>query len=169
MAIKDALLPEFDQEMRVTRTHLERIQDEKLSWQPHEKSMSLQSLASHLAEIPDWGVSTLAADSFDVNPPGGSAYVPAKYGSREETLTAFDKNVKTARMKLSEMTDEEFMKPWSLLAGGQTLFTMPKVAVLRSFMFSHLVHHRGQFSVYLRMTGAAVPSTYGPSADEAGM
>jgi len=166
MAFKDALLPEFDNEMRLTRRLLERTPEGKNDWAPHEKSMKLWRLAGHLAELPGWGATTFEVDSFDVNPPGGSSYKPEPAKSTKELLEIFDKNVARARAVIEKQPDSEFMKPWSLLNGGQTVFTMPKAAVLRSFFFSHIIHHRGQYSVYLRLLNIPVPSIYGPSADE---
>jgi len=169
MAIKEALLPEFDQEMGSTRKMLDRVPDGKFDWQPHKKSMSLGRLASHVAELPHWGVSTVKADSFDVAPPGGTEYKPPTYASKAELVAAFDRNAAEARALIESMDDGAFMQPWSLLRAGQAMFTMPKVAVVRSFVFNHLYHHRGQLSVYLRLLDVPVPGTYGPSADEMGM
>lgn len=169
MAIRDAILPEFDMEMGTTRKMLERVPEDKLGWKPHEKSMTLGVLASHVAEIPGWGVATVSADSFDVNPPGGSAYQSPNHATREALLKSFDENAKKARDLIASMDDGAFMQPWSLLSGGQPMFTMPKAAVLRSFVMNHLFHHRGQLSVYLRMNDVALPSVYGPTADEGKM
>lgn len=167
MAIKDSMLPEFDQEMAVTRKVLERVPDDKLDWQPHAKSMSLARLAGHLAEIAGWGVMTLTQDSIDLAPPGGQAYVPQIPKSRQEILDKFEAGLKQGREALANASDETMMQPWSLLRGGETLMTLPKVAVLRTWVLSHNVHHRAQLSVYLRLLDVPVPSIYGPSADEA--
>jgi len=142
MSISAALLPEFDQEMATTRRTLERVPDDKLGWKPHEKSMSLGRLASHLAEAPIWGVVGLTTDSMDMG-----NYKPWEGASREEILAVFDKNVAAARSAMEAAADATYMTNWSLTAGGQTLLTMPKVAVVRVFMMNHLIHHRGQFSV----------------------
>ena len=164
MSISAALLPEFDQEMATTRRTLERVPDDKLGWKPHEKSMSLGRLASHLAEAPSWGVAGLTKDSVDMG-----NYEQWEGASRQEILAVFDKNVAEARAAIEAAADATYMTNWSLTAGGQTLLTMPKVAVVRVFMMNHLIHHRGQFSVYLRMNDVSVPSIYGPSADEGQM
>jgi uncharacterized damage-inducible protein DinB len=169
MSISAALLPEFDQEMATTRKTLERVPEDKFDWKPHEKSMALGGLATHLANLPIWTVFTINQDSLDLNPPGQGPYRLEPKTSRQEILEDFDKNVAAARAAIAGASDEELLKPWSLLSGGNTLMTLPKVAVLRSFVMNHLVHHRGQFSVYLRLNDIPVPSIYGPSADEGTM
>jgi uncharacterized damage-inducible protein DinB len=167
MSIADSMLPEFDQEMASTRRALERVDESQLAWQPHEKSMTLGRLASHLAELPGWAATTIAEDSFDLAPTDRpSTYNPASFGSRQEILDTFDASVATARAGIAKTGDESMFQPWTLLKGGETVFTMPRVAVLRMMLFSHVIHHRGQLTVYLRLTGAMVPSIYGPSADE---
>ncbi len=163
MAIKDGLLPEFDHEMAVTRKVLARIPEDKFGWKPHEKSMTLGRLASHLAEIPGWVKETLTLDSLDMGE-GHPSDAPA---TRDAVLAKFDKMVAVARPLIEGATDGQFMSTWTLKNKGQTVFSAPKVAVLRSFVFSHAVHHRGQMSVYLRLNNVPVPSIYGPSADEA--
>jgi uncharacterized damage-inducible protein DinB len=167
--ISQALLPEFDMEMASTRKTLERVPEDKPDFAPHAKSMPLARLASHVAEIPVWGVMTLAQDEFDMNPPGGQAYRTTAMTSRKALLDMFDEQVKKARAALASMSDEAMMKPWTLKNGGQTIMSMPRVAVMRSFVMNHMIHHRAQLGVYLRMNGAPVPSIYGPSADEGGM
>ena len=169
MAIKEMLLPEFDQEMATTRKLLERVPENKPEWRPHAKSMTLARLAGHVSELPVWATMTLTQDSLDLNPPGGPSFAPAVMKSRQELLTSFDGNVKAAREALSGAQDQDFIKPWSLLKGGQTLFTMPKMAVLRSFVLSHTIHHRAQLGVYLRMNDIPLPPSYGPTADEGAM
>lgn len=166
MKIRDALLPEFDHEMATTRKVLERCPDEKFGWKPHAKSMSMDALATHIADMTGWAVLMFARDSFDVAPPGGEPvkYEPAK--SRKELLEKFDKNVAEARAALSKVEDDELMKDWSLLAGGKAIFTMPRAAVWRSMIMNHQIHHRAQLSVYLRLNDIPVPAMYGPSADE---
>ena len=169
MPLNQALLPELDHEMAGTRKTLERVPDDKLAWKPHEKSFSMGELATHLAEMPSWASVTLDQDSFDVNPPGGSTYQRPKLGSRKEILELFDKNLVAAREALRKATDEQLMKPWSLLNGGKVTMTMPRLAVFRSFIMSHNIHHRAQLGVYLRLNNVAVPALYGPSADEQSM
>src|SRR5258707_660451 len=169
MAINQALMPEFEHEMANTRKTLERIPEDKFGWKPHEKSMALGHLAVHLTEILVWAGHTLEQDSIDVAPEGGQPYQPPKANTRREVLDLFDKNMASARAKLAATTDEQFMKPWSLLSGGKTLMTMPRVAVFRSFVMNHGIHHRAQLGVYLRLNNVPVPAIYGPSADETGM
>ncbi|HTM05305.1 MAG TPA: DinB family protein [Vicinamibacterales bacterium] len=158
----DALLPEFDHEISTTRKLLERVPDDKLSWTPHPKSMSLARLATHLATLPWWGEMTLTQSEFDT----AGVPTPADAASRAELLSRFDTNAAKTRAALADRSDAELMAPWSLKRSGQTIFSMPKAAVWRSFVLSHLVHHRGQLSVYLRLLDVSVPSIYGPSADE---
>ena len=164
--INQALLPEFDMEMANTRKTLERVPDDKLGWKPHEKSMTMGRLVGHLAELPGWAAPTITQDNLDIAPPGGPVYQGVTAKSRKEALDLFDKHVSTARAAIASATDDQLMKPWSLLKGGKTLMTMPKVAVLRSFVMNHMIHHRAQLGVFLRLNNVAVPSIYGPSADE---
>jgi len=170
MAIRDALLPEFDQEMATTRKFLERVPENKSDWKPHEKSMPMGRLAGHIAELPGWAATSLTQDGFDIAPVGGSSnYKPAVMTSRQQLLEIFDKSVATAREAIAAASDEKMMQPWSLLRGGTPIFTMPRAAVIRSFGLSHVIHHRAQLGVYLRLNNVPVPSAYGPSADEGNM
>jgi uncharacterized damage-inducible protein DinB len=162
MAIKDALLPEFDHEMATTRRVIERVPDGKFAYKPHDKSMTMGRLASHIADMPTWAVSGITLDSLDL----AAGHKPFEAASQAELLTAFDKNAAAARSAIAGATDETFMKNWSLKNGATTLMTMPKIAVVRSFVLNHIIHHRGQLSVYLRLNDVPVPSIYGPSADE---
>jgi len=169
MAMNQAMLPEFDNEMANARKTLERVPDGKFDWKPHAKSMSMGALASHIASIPQWGKMTMDTPSLDVNPPGGPAMQPPVLKTRAEVLTFFDKNVPEARAAIAAASDQALMTPWSLLSGGKTILTMPRVAVLRGFVLNHLIHHRAQLGVYLRLNDIAVPAIYGPSADEGKM
>jgi len=166
MSMTDFLLPEFDEEMAATRRMLERVPDGKAAWQPHAKSMTLGRLATHLAEIPGWTVRSLTMSELDIAPPGGPPYQPRTLGSTAEILRIFDQTVVEARQALASANDAEFAKPWTFKRGGQTIWTRPKHAVFRSMMMSHLVHHRAQLGVYLRLQEVAIPGMYGPSADE---
>jgi uncharacterized damage-inducible protein DinB len=168
MSISQSLLPEFDQEAASTRRTLERVPGDKLDYQPHEKSMTMGRLAQHISEMPGWGATTLTSDEFDISP-DGSAYQPPPVGSPAEILAAFDKGVNDLRAALAATSDEALMKPWSLKMGGKTMFTMPKVAVVRGMIMNHIIHHRAQLGVYLRMNNIPVPAIYGPSADEGAM
>lgn len=162
MPIADSLLPEFDHEMTVTRKLLERVPDDRLAWKPHQKSMSLGQLAQHVATIPRWGDVTLSRTEFDL----ASEPPPAPLGSRAEMLAVFDRHVAAARAALVGKGDGEMTAAWALKRGGGTIFSMPRTAVWRSFVMSHLIHHRAQLGVYLRMHDVPLPSIYGPSADE---
>jgi uncharacterized damage-inducible protein DinB len=166
MHISDSILSEFDHEMAATRKTLERVPEDKSDWKPHQKSMTLSRLAGHLAELPTWAVHSLTLDSIDMTSPGGNPPVPAVMTSRQRLLEDFDKNVAAARSAIAAATDEKFMQPWSLLKGGQAIMTLPRIAVVRSFVLNHTIHHRAQLGVYLRLNNIPVPSLYGPSADE---
>jgi uncharacterized damage-inducible protein DinB len=169
MALRDALLPEFDQEMAAARRHLERVPEDKLTWKPHEKSGTLGWLAGHIANIPGWAVMGIKQDSIDLAPGGVPVPQPAPPSSRRELLENFDKNVKAAREAVAGVEDAHLAQNWSLLRNGQPVLTLPRTGVLRLFVMNHLIHHRAQLGLYLRLNGVPVPSTYGPSADESGM
>ena len=162
MALVDMLLPEFDHEMATTRKLLERVPDDRLAWAPHAKSFTLGQLAQHVATIPMWGTMTLTLNELDLA--GGFENPPAE--SRAALVKLFDNNAAKARMELTGKTDAELMAPWALKRGADTIFSMPKASVWRSFVMNHLVHHRAQLSVYLRMQDVPLPAMYGPSADE---
>jgi len=165
MALNQAILPEFDHEMENTRKSLERIPEDKLGWKPHEKSATLGGLATHLATINGWADAIVGQDSFDVK----NAPPPGTLKSRAEVLGEFDKNTASARKAIAGASDEQLMKPWSLLNQDKTIFTMPRIGVLRAFIMNHTIHHRAQLGVYLRLNNVPVPSIYGPSADEGSM
>ena len=168
MSISKSILPEFDHEMANTRKTLERVPDDKFSWKPHDKSMTLGGLSTHLANIPSWTKETFARNELDVAPPGEPPYRLEEKKSAAELLAAFDENVASARAALEAATDEDWQGKWSLLMGGKTIFTLPRTAVMRGFVMNHLIHHRAQLGVYLRLLDVPVPSIYGPSADEGG-
>ena len=161
-----AFLAELDNEAKVTRQCLERVPAEKFDWKPHEKSMTFGRLASHIAEMFGWTGSTLQHDVLDF---ATMEYTPFEPRTTEELVAFFDKHIADAKAALADASDETFMKDWTMRNGEQVYFTMPKVAVMRSFVMNHIVHHRGQLSVYLRLNDIAVPSIYGPSADEGAM
>ena len=162
MNIADTLLPEFDNEMATTRKVLERVLDDKLTWKPHPKSWDMAHLAHHIANLPNWATETMKTDSIDYT----NYQPPAAPESSEEILAILDKNVVAARAVLASAGNDAYLQNWSLTANGQTFFTMPRVAVLRSFVMNHMIHHRGQLCVYLRLNDIPVPAVYGPSADE---
>jgi len=159
--ISQSLISEFDMEMANVRKVLARVPDEKFSYKPHEKSMSMGQLASHLAELTGWAGDTLRTNSFDV---GG--YKAPEIKTNHELLAKFDQNVASTREQLAATSDEAFMATWTLKAGDEVFFSMPRVAVWRGMIMNHLIHHRGQMTVYLRLNDIPVPAIYGPSADE---
>jgi uncharacterized damage-inducible protein DinB len=160
MSIAQTLLPEFVQEMATTRRLLERVPDDRYAWKPHAKSFSIGHLAQLLSWMPGWITTTLTSDSLDLS--GGTGYSTEKVAT---LLELFDKNVREARAALVAASDDDFAKPWSLKMGERVLMTMPRGVTTRQHI-NHLVHHRGQMSVYLRLLDIPVPSIYGPTADE---
>src|SRR5258708_30114160 len=166
MSLSQALLPEFDQEMANTRKTLERVPHDKLDWKPHQKSTAMGGLATHLANLTTWVVDTIEKDSFALAPEGAPPPRAVALNTQAEVLATFDRNVAAARAAIAAANDETLLQPWSLLSGGKTIMTLPRVAVLRSFVMNHTIHHRAQLGVYLRLNDIAVPSIYGPSADE---
>jgi uncharacterized damage-inducible protein DinB len=169
MPLNQSLLPEFDQEMANTRKTLQRVPENKLGWKPHKKSGSMGWLAGHVANLPGWAVITIKQDSLDLSPDGAPPKPQPEPKSQKELLATFDKNVAEARAALAGADDATLFKPWSLLKTGKVLMTMPKIACLRGFVMNHLIHHRAQLGVYLRLNDIAVPAIYGPSADEGNM
>jgi uncharacterized damage-inducible protein DinB len=165
MAMKDALLPEYDHEMGATRRVLERVPVADLAWKPHEKSFSLGQLAAHLANIPHWVDAILDGPVFDLATVGEDGR-PKEPTEMESTLARFDASVKRSRAKLNDQTDAALLSTWTMKQGTQEILTMPKISVLRSFIMNHLIHHRGQLTVYLRLRNVPVPALYGPTADE---
>ena len=166
MSLSDALLPEFDQEMANTRKVLERIPDDKLAWKVGEQFNTIGWVGMHLAEIPGWVALTMNQESFDIAPPGGEPYRTPAATSSQKILDVFDKNVAQARAAIAQASDDQFAQPWSLLNGGEAMFTFPRGAVLRTFIMNHMIHHRGHLCVYLRLNDVSVPGLYGPSADD---
>lgn len=166
MNYSQTILPEFDQEMANTRKVLERLPEDKMDWRAHSKSNTIGWNANHLAEIPSWVEGMLTQPSWDFAPAGGESYQSPKLTTRQELLNLFDRNVAAARRALGAVKDEEMTQPWSLLQTGKLIFTMPRAAVIRSFVLNHLIHHRAILCVYLRLNDIAVPGMYGPSGDE---
>jgi uncharacterized damage-inducible protein DinB len=164
-----ALQQEFETEMANTRACLERVPDAALDFQPHPKSMTMRKLANHIAELPTWVSGTLCADEFDMDPPGGPKFETPDHGSRQALLESFDHNVAEAKASLAKATEAQLDSPWTLKNAGHELFTMPKGAVLRTWVLSHVIHHRAQLGVYLRLKDVALPQVYGPTADDQGM
>ena len=163
MGIRETLLTEFDHELATTRRLLERLPNGEaaLAWKPHPKSMSLGGLSTHLANIPTWTNAIMDQTFYDLS---DEPHVDERR-TRADVLAHFDQSATAAR-KAIDKTDAEFAAMWTLKRSGQEVFSMPRTAVFRSFVFNHLIHHRGQLSVYLRLNDIPVPPIYGPSADE---
>jgi uncharacterized damage-inducible protein DinB len=165
MSLVDALLPEYDHELATTRRLLERVPESEFGWKPHEKSMTLGQLAGHVANMPFWLSATLNAPFYDVNTGDKEARLDPP-SSRDVMLKEFDEKVSKARASLASKSDAEMMAPWALKSGDQEFFSMPRATAVRTFVMNHLIHHRGQLSVYLRLKNVPLPSMYGPTADE---
>ncbi len=165
MTFSQSLLPEFDQEMTNTRKMLECVPDGKMDYQPHPKSMTMTRLATHVAELPSWATMTLDQDVLDMQP----GYKPHFAASQAELLEMFDKNVAEARGRIAATSDEQWGQIWTFKFAGKTIMAMPRAAVVRGVVMNHLIHHRAQLGVYLRLNDVAIPGMYGPSADEPNM
>ena len=170
MPLIDLFLAEFDQEMANLRKMLERVPEAKFAWKPHEKSFTMLNLASHVANIPTWTIQTFQQDQLDIAPAGQPPYKTPQAESAKHLLELADANIAAAKKALSTgITDEQMMKPWTLLSGGKAILTLPRWVVQRSFVMNHMIHHRAQLGLYLRLCDVSVPGMYGPSADETGM
>ena len=163
MSARDALLAEFDHEMAMTRHLLERVPDGRLDWRPHEKSYALGGLATHLAQLPHWGTAILQHDFHDLADAGPPR---AARASTREVLELFDRHVTEVRRALLDTSDAQLMAPWSLRKGEHLILSIPRLSALRRFLLHHVIHHRGQLTVYLRMQEVPLPPLYGPTADE---
>jgi len=162
MTFSQTVLPEFEEEMKSTRKLLECVPDGKFDYQPHAKSMTLGRLATHVAEVPSWTGPTLDQEVLEMDP----AFKPHIATSRAELLQIFDKGVAEARAKISASSDEAWGKTWSFKMNGKIMMSMPRSVVLRSMILNHMIHHRAQLGVYLRLNNVAIPGMYGPSADD---
>jgi uncharacterized damage-inducible protein DinB len=165
MSMSASLLSAFDHIIEGTRQHLESIPDDRLGWKPHDKSYSIGDLGTHLANLPSWVMMTLGQDELDVAPPGEDPPRMEPLGSSGEMVSTIDENATAARAAIEGASDEDLMAEWTLLKGGEALFTLPKIAVLRTFVMDHMIHHRGQLTVYLRLLDIPVKQTFGPTAD----
>ena len=166
MKMTDLFLAELEREAGATRRVLQRVPEGKPDWKPHEKSMPLGYLATLVATLPSWVAMTINQDELDLNPPGGAPYSPPVLKTSRDLVQRMDEGVAEARRALANTTDDHLMTPWRLLVAAQVVSEQPRHIVLRDAVFNHLAHHRGQLTVYLRLTGAMVPAIYGPSADE---
>jgi len=160
MTIAETFLPEFDVEMATTRRLLERVPSEKGTWKPHQKSFPLGHLAQLIARMPGWITQALHNTRLDL-----SSFVPYTYETTETLLAEFDRNVREAREALAAAKDADFAVTWSVTQGDRVLLSMPRRDIVRQNI-NHLIHHRGQLSVYLRLLDVPLPSIYGPTADE---
>jgi uncharacterized damage-inducible protein DinB len=163
MTMIDSLMAEFEHEAQTTRKHLERLPGDKLDWRPHEKSFTAVALASHITELVTFADAIFNQDELDFDP---ATYKPYLATSVADLIKTFDDNVAKGKQAMAGVTDETLKQPWSFKIMGRVRFEKPKAAVFRDFTLSHLIHHRGQFSVYLRLLNVPVPGSYGPSADE---
>lgn len=162
MSYSKILLPEFESEMKKTRSLLERVPDGKGDFKPHEKSMPLQRLASHVAELPGWARTTLDTELLEMEP----GFQPQIFKTREELLKVFDKNVADALERIRAATEEDWKKTWTFKYAGQVYMSQPRTEVMRESVLNHLIHHRAQLGVYLRLNNVEIPGMYGPSADD---
>ncbi|MBS1597998.1 MAG: DinB family protein [Bacteroidetes bacterium] len=164
MALNTMMLNEYNQESLLTRKMLERVPFDNPTWKPHEKSMTIQRLSSHVAEIPVWMLRILDADRFDFM----VLTQREKYHAKDsaELLQKFADISAQANAALQNATDEQLLANWSGCRGEQIIFTVPRIVAIRNWVFNHTIHHRGQLSVYLRLNNIPVPGMYGPSADE---
>lgn len=159
----DSLLAEFTREAATTRKHLERLPDSRFEWRPHPKSSAAGELGCHLVDCIRWVEPTFGADQLDMDP---RAYQPVTASTVAELLEAFDREVATAKQAMANAADPNATQPWRLMIRGKVWFEKPREDVFRDMTLSHLVHHRGQLSVYLRLLDVAVPGSYGPTADD---
>ena len=169
MTISEGMLPELDQELANTRKILERVPQGRMDYRPHPKSWTLGGLATHVATLPGWTSMTIGRSELDIAPVGEGPMRVPEAKTPAELLTRFDEHASAARASLAGASDATMLGPWTLLAGGNAIFTMPRVAVMRTFVMNHLIHHRAQLGVYLRMCDVPLPNLYGPTADEGGM
>jgi uncharacterized damage-inducible protein DinB len=163
MAIAEMLLAEFDRECNSTRKMLERYPEGKDNWKPHDKSMSMTQLAGHVSTLPNFATAVASSDRMDMNP---GDYKPFYPKNASEALSRFDQEAAKARAALANVSDSDMAKHWIFAFQGKVYVDEPRISALRSFYFNHVVHHRGQLTVYYRLNGIPVPGLYGPSADE---
>jgi uncharacterized damage-inducible protein DinB len=163
MTTADALRAEFDRETRATRRYLERVPGDRLTWRPHQKSFTAGELASHIVECVRWTEAIFSGDEFNVDP---ATFTPVRVTSVPELLDTFDADVARGMQVLATVGDDAVSRPWRMKVKGTVRFERPKSIVFRDFTLSHLIHHRGQLSVYLRLLDVPVPGAYGPTADE---
>jgi uncharacterized damage-inducible protein DinB len=166
MELKELFLAQLEREAAATRKAVERVPEGHNDWKPHEKSMELGKLAALVATMPGWAAFMIEQDLLDLDDPSSEEFKTKAVASKAELLKVFDVGLARARKALEDTTDEHLMKPWRFAMGGRVLYDQPRHICLTDSLFSHLAHHRGQLTVYLRLNEASVPAIYGPSADE---
>jgi uncharacterized damage-inducible protein DinB len=167
MNMSESLLPDFDEEMASTRKFLELVPDEKLGWKPHEKCMTMGQLAWHVSDMPAWCSDTLSQDTMTLCSDDYQKKVAEREGKgKKEMLAGFDKHLNDARTRLAAADDAALALRWKMIWGDETIIDMPRAQVLRKWVLNHLIHHRAQLGLFLRLNGIAIPGVYGPSADE---
>ena len=166
MKLTEFFLAELEREAASTRCALARVPEGNNDWKPHPKSMALGYLASLVATMPAWIASMVKQDEFDMRSPEAEKFKPMEWRTRAELVGALDRAVGEARAALQNTTDEHLLTPWKFVVGGQVVSEDPRHSMISDVVFSHLAHHRGQLTVYLRLNETAVPAIYGPSADE---
>lgn len=169
MNLAQTLLPEYDHELAGCRKELERIPDGKFDFKPHAKSSTLGQLANHLAAIPGWLNSTMRQTEMEFNDPMVKAMMPDPVGTRDALLALFDRGAAQGREVLAATSDAQFLVVWTGKSDGRVVLALPRIAVYRGFIMNHLIHHRAQLGVYLRLLDVPVPALYGPSADDMGL
>ena len=162
----EGFLSEFDREMSKTRRMLEGVREDMLHFAPHPKSLTAGQLAGHIAEMIGWGRHVADLDEFDYDPPGGPRYRPFEPSTRASVLESFDRNYRDAREAIAKVSDEAMLAGWTLLEAGQPVLSLSRIEVLKRYLVNHIIHHRAQLGVYLRLNDIPVPGMYGPSADE---
>lgn len=159
------ILSAFDQIVAGSRAVLAVVPDDQLDWRPHEKSWTLGELATHLANLPIWTMATLSVSEFDISPADGGPPPLAALTTSAELVDALEQSAAAARSAIEGCSDADLASPWTMLVAGEARFTLPKGTVLRTFIMDHMIHHRAQLGVYLRMLDVPVPQLFGPTAD----
>lgn len=157
---------QFEDELNATRKVLARVPEDKLDYKPHEKSMTLGRLAGHTAELLEWAIVTIDQDGYDMAPSGIQSFTPYKVTTTQALLDYFDEKAAATRARLATLEDDRLEIPWTLMRNGTPMFILPRWKVLASFNLSHMVHHRAQLGVYLRLNSIPIPGVYGPSQDD---
>lgn len=163
--LSKSTLPAFDQIVAGTKSVLAAVPEDQLDWRPHDRSWTLGELATHLANLPSWTMATLSVSEFDISPADGGPPPMAALANSAEMVEALEENAAAARGAIEKCSDADLASPWTMLVAGEARFTLPKGVVLRTFIMDHMIHHRAQLGVYLRMLDVPVPQLFGPTAD----